>query len=683
MKEQNGPKVNTSGARLISIAWGESYVNNFLDLALPAALAPGNIPALAAYFDLEFILVTERRLFAQVRVHPAFKRLGRLCAVRLVPVDDLLVHKDSYGITLTAAFHRGFSDLGDAMTDYFLFFLNADFILAQDSYKTALEHIKQGARLLLSPSYCAVSRHVSPAMKELRSWDGVTLAIPKREMAAMVLEHRHNTIKGKTVNQDRVHMDFIEQFYWNIDEKTLLARQLPIAIVGLQPTRVYTKPVTFWDYGLLSEICPETDPCVLGDSDQFLMMELRHEHSANDKLRLGWPSHEDIARGLSTFTTEDQRRMSRYPLVVHSDDLPSGTAAALDEFDKYVDGVCNLLSTAIPHRGHPSWEYHSQLLDRYRRPNNLRCQLLGVEDSRENLPQLLAILDEVQIVKRPDKIPNRSWRDRLRYFNSGWPTRSLNHSQWSEYRSLFKILDKIAALRPRLGLIVASNPYLGGILGEAIPGHQCIVPSYVAMQYELHPVDLALANVGTEYVPSLAQNLDNSFDYCLICANGEDIDNFVLLTEQIRSSLRPGARIVAYLSNMPHKFIEHFAVASLAADLEDFDDFTVICTPVPMTFIARAARVIYRASQFARHCALGRRTVMSVPLGGILSLPFLMMAAILSRLVNRHMPEPSPGRVPAQCANVILVMSKTVAAEHPDDCVAAPYHAVATGEPLP
>ena len=47
------------------------------------------------------------------------------------------------------------------------------------------------------------------------------LSLSPREMAALVLKHRHNTIRGKTVNQTAFSMRYIDQFYWQVDDDTL------------------------------------------------------------------------------------------------------------------------------------------------------------------------------------------------------------------------------------------------------------------------------------------------------------------------------------------------------------------------------------------------------------------------------------------------------------------------------
>jgi hypothetical protein len=340
-------------ARIITMVWGDRYIADLLAITVPALLAPGNLPAFVEHFDSEFVIVTETRLFDMVSRSPVISQVLSHCDVRLVPVDDLL--SSWYGITLTYALVRGFVDLGAAMVGAHLVFLNADFIVADGSYATLAQRILRGERLVVSPSYCMVQEDTIDPLRD--HYDPLThaLAIPHRKLAAMILARRHNTIRAKTVNQRLFRIHRYDQFYWYVDDDTLLCRQMPIAVVYMRPERVLTEMPTFWDYGVISEYCPTATPCVLGDSDDFLMAELRTEGTFAELLHLGWPDTAEIAADLSSFTTTDHHNYGRHTLVLHSADLP----AAVDEGKKalaaFVDQIYARLSPPISYRNHPFW----------------------------------------------------------------------------------------------------------------------------------------------------------------------------------------------------------------------------------------------------------------------------------------------------------------------------------------
>ena len=54
-------------ARLIIPLWGKAYADKLTSMTLPALLAPGNLPALCAMFNVE---VVHRHRDEAVRRHP-------------------------------------------------------------------------------------------------------------------------------------------------------------------------------------------------------------------------------------------------------------------------------------------------------------------------------------------------------------------------------------------------------------------------------------------------------------------------------------------------------------------------------------------------------------------------------------------------------------------------------------
>src|SRR5262245_23117354 len=144
--------MNRPPLRVISIAWGERYLEDFLEYCLPALLAPGNVPALTGHFATEIVFVTETTFFERVRRHPAWQAAANVCGTRLFPLDDLIGRRDAYGMSLSYALFRGFEDLGPAMTGCYVLFVNADFILADGSYRKLLPSLLRGDPIILAPS---------------------------------------------------------------------------------------------------------------------------------------------------------------------------------------------------------------------------------------------------------------------------------------------------------------------------------------------------------------------------------------------------------------------------------------------------------------------------------------------------------------------------------------------------
>src|SRR5262245_38037875 len=364
-----------------------------LSFNLPALLAPGNLPHVAANAPCQVMILTEERFFSRVASHPAVARVKSYCEVRLVRLDDLIAVPDKYGMALSYVLHRGFADLGEEMTNSWQIFLNADFILADGSLRALLPHLARGKRIVASPSYCVNEAAVAAELDRHVDQRNMTLALAPREMAAIALRHRHNTIRGKTVNQRAISMLIMDQFYWEANRDTLLGFQMPIAIVGLCPQRYLREPVAYWDHGLMREFCPDAEICVLGDSDEFLMLELRSEDTAADQLSLGWPTPAQIASRMIVFLTPYQREYLRFPLTLHAADLPPDVEECRAKLKARVEEVFAHVPRALPsHRNHPQWRYHLPAFTRSRHEG--LSKQLGPRTMRAPPPDTWTELDQ-------------------------------------------------------------------------------------------------------------------------------------------------------------------------------------------------------------------------------------------------------------------------------------------------
>ena len=340
--------------RLTLPFWGLGYCDKALKITLPALLAPGNLPALAEAFDVEISLVTESRLFDHIRESQTFGRLRNHATVRLVSLDDLLTGtKGDYGPVLTWALFRGFTDLGPRMCDTWLMFLNADFILADGSYRTAVKLMKAGHQVIHSPSFRVVSEDVMPVLESRIDPETGILAMRTRDMVSLALEHRHITVRARTVNQELCHQWRMDQFYWIVDDNTLLGYQCPVALVAIMPERAVTVPKLMFDYGVIPDLCPTAPKYFISDSDDFFMLEPQERMTGTDLVRLGGIGLDDIASDLSKWTTAEHHECLTKIHVFHGRDLPDGMEPAIAESKAYMGDLISRLGPPNPHVGHP------------------------------------------------------------------------------------------------------------------------------------------------------------------------------------------------------------------------------------------------------------------------------------------------------------------------------------------
>src|SRR6478752_6024593 len=332
-------------ARLIIPLWGRQYADKLTSMTLPALLAPGNLPALCAMFEVEVVIVTETKLFDLFRNSPAFQRVATLCSIKLTPIDDLMSSlPGDYGVVLTKALYRGFLDLGAKVTDTFLLFLNADFIIADGSYRRLGELMLEGHRVIHAPSFRVILEEVWPKLEARADRQNGVLAMPPREMVKMALNYKHLTIKARTVNQRFYHQWCMDQFYWYVDEDTLIGYQWPVALVAIKPECVVTEPTLVWDFAYVPNAAPTLEKFFIKDSDDFFMVDPQSRVTGEGLIRPGWITVDEVVKYLNNWTTEEQRHCGEQLLVFHADDLPAGLDEVIDESRRYMSEITRRLS---------------------------------------------------------------------------------------------------------------------------------------------------------------------------------------------------------------------------------------------------------------------------------------------------------------------------------------------------
>src|ERR1700736_1869084 len=342
-------------ARLIIPLWGKAYADKLTSMTLPALLAPGNLPALCAMFNVEVVILTETKLFDFIRASQYRQRVALLCPVTLTPIDDLMSKvPGDYGVVLTKALYRGFLELGDRVTETILLFLSADFILADGSYRQLGKLMLAGHRVIHSPSFRVVLEEVWPQLEARVDAQNAVLAVPPRELVKLALDHKHLTVKARTVNQHLYHQWCMDQFYWYVDEDTFIGYQWPVALVAIKPDRVLKEPSLVWDFGYIPDAAPTLARYFIQDSDEFFMLEPQSRLTGEELIRLGWITVDEIAKFLNDWTTKEQRECGEQLLILHSGDLPPELDAVVEESRGYMREITGRLSPRPQsHLNHP------------------------------------------------------------------------------------------------------------------------------------------------------------------------------------------------------------------------------------------------------------------------------------------------------------------------------------------
>ena len=172
-------------------------------------------------------------------------------------------------------------------------------------------------------------------------------------MVKLALNHKHLTVKARTVNQRFYHQWCMDQFYWYVDEDTFIGYQWPVALVAIKPERVVTEPTLVWDFAYIPDAAPTLEKFFIQDSDDFFMLEPQSRVTGEELIRPGWVTVDEIVKYLNDWTTKEQRHCGQQLLVFHAGDLPPGLDEVIDESRRYMGEITKRLSPQPqPHVNH-------------------------------------------------------------------------------------------------------------------------------------------------------------------------------------------------------------------------------------------------------------------------------------------------------------------------------------------
>jgi hypothetical protein len=174
----------------------------------------------------------------------------------------------------------------------------------------------------------------------------------------------------------------------------LIGYQSPAALVAVKPERFVSEPISFWDYGFLPEAAPTAEPYLIGDSDDFFMIEPQSRNTGQEMTRIGWTSFDELARTESLRATREHRRLGKQLITIHAAELPDSIGGVIEEARAFMAELYRQLSpAAAPHIGHP-------LLGRWFEEASLRQH--GTQDGEPSPPAGQVHDDQVSGDQVPD-----------------------------------------------------------------------------------------------------------------------------------------------------------------------------------------------------------------------------------------------------------------------------------------
>jgi hypothetical protein len=348
---------------------------------------------------------------------------------------------------------------------------------------------------------------------------------------------------------------------------------------------------------------------VIGDSDHFLMMELRGEQTMSDQLELGWMDKDEIARDFGVWTTSDQRACGDFPLVVHRRDLPSDYPKAEKAIDDFYRDV--LSRVTVPPRDYRDHQYWTEVISLHS-AWVAAPRLADPEGDRFSL--------------------FRALRSAYRKVMGNVPEVGPAHPYWAD---LMPVVSRIQALASTSSRALSIT---GKVAGMVAPQLGNWLPVVDRAGYPDLLNDKALA--------SLAKR--GSYDLCVVEVIFDEFMEYARIHSRLRGLLRKGGKILVLCRMRDPRLHDRMRIKPR--------DFNVIRKALPACDVLELRFAGGRMLNLAQ--ALWERRALKIGLGHTAALLGLALTALfvapLAVIANLRASRRPPGRVPPVCTSILL-----------------------------
>lgn len=587
-----------AGARFLLPVWGSRYIDQFMNISLPTWLAPGNMPAVAAAVDTEFVFLTSADDEAFIRAHPSFLLLTSCMKVRFHPIDHLIIGSN-YSTTITLAYEEALRAEGKDGSALCFFFLVSDFIVADGSFRNAFQKIAEGYSGVLTGNF-QVTEKALDWLHERLALSPRSLSLPARELVRWAMNHLHPVTMANTVNFASMHNAHSNRLFWRVDDETMIGRFFLMHMLCIRPETGDFSIGSSCDYSFIPELCPSDAVYIMADSDDYLVVEMQPDQHQIESLRLGPRRIEDLAETLSEWTTARHRKNTRTVLVFHGGELPANFPDVEAESEAYLQKVARLWSKKPqPHRNHPYWQ---GAIAHWREASGLP---LSDFEWRFALGYSSAL-------SLPDRYSEYVKDLGLRLLGRP-PHTGIWHPRGPDYRLILTHLPPEKGKNDRKQIRISEHP---------TPFTATCAPRPHVMRMR--------KNVFLKRKPTHYSEWAGHFDHCLIEMLDFELADAQKVLNRVGQLMKPGAKILlSVTSRNTSTDIESGIIASLLGGLQWHKPDAVEIAAVPTGPLRKKVHACFvRLGQMVRD-----RPAIGIPLFAALGLPLFLLSWLINRAI--------------------------------------------------
>ncbi len=172
---------------MVTVVWGDWYVDAHLRANLPSLLADRNLPAFVERHDLRYVIYTAEEDVDRLRSDPAMQRVARL-----MPIEMRLVAREDRSNPISTH-HRLWAVVAEEAkeTGAFVLYMPPDVAWSNGSFAHLADLLILGFSAIFMTYLRVVCETFVPALRERAAADVMTIAIEAPDLVRLSLKHLH------------------------------------------------------------------------------------------------------------------------------------------------------------------------------------------------------------------------------------------------------------------------------------------------------------------------------------------------------------------------------------------------------------------------------------------------------------------------------------------------------------
>ena len=173
--------------RLVTVVWGQEFVNRFLDITLRSLASENNLPALAAKYDVTYEIVAPDGDIAWLRQQPIYQAIAPKVNFQFRPFsssDIDMKNSMSHWVLWNQAVERAKKD------DVYIITVAADHIFADGAIMRWAELFAQGYLAIYCPGMQVVAETITDELNDTFGGNPA-VTLPRETMIALMFRHFH------------------------------------------------------------------------------------------------------------------------------------------------------------------------------------------------------------------------------------------------------------------------------------------------------------------------------------------------------------------------------------------------------------------------------------------------------------------------------------------------------------